>query len=98
MVDYIAGVRINEEEIRRLAGAVVSALLKQGFVHPKVSEKDLAERVAGVFRDDLRAEAALEKEAEQLAERHSRQMVGMDHRKVVQGIKARLAKERGFSL
>ena len=33
-----------------------------------------------------------------LAEKHSRQMQGMDHRKVVLGIKQRIAKERGFAL
>jgi hypothetical protein len=46
----------------------------------------------------MKAEEELEAEAERLARQHTRQMVGMDHRKVVDGIKARLAKERGFSL
>ncbi len=77
---------------------MVGALLKQGYVRPKVSEKQLTERVARLVTDNLRAEEALEKEAERLAEKHAGQMVGMDHRRIVQGIKARLARERGFSL
>ena len=40
----------------------------------------------------------LEEEAERLAESHARKMVGMDQRRVIQGIKERLARERNFAL
>jgi hypothetical protein len=46
----------------------------------------------------VKAEQALEDEAERLAGKHARQTVGMDQRKIIEGIKARLAKERGFPL
>ncbi len=91
-------VRIFEGEIQRMATSVVSALLKQGFVHPRGGEKELRDRVAAILLDNLKAEDALEQEAEELASKHSRQLAGMDHRKIVAGIKARLAKERGFVL
>jgi hypothetical protein len=90
--------RINEAEISRLADGVVRALLKQGRVKTKVDEKQLIARISRIILDNLRAEEALELEAERLAEKLGRQSLGMDQRKIIDGIKARLAKERGFTL
>lgn len=90
--------RINEAEVNRLADDVVRALLKQGFVKSKVDDKQLIARVSKLILDNLRAEEALEREAEQVAEKLGRQALGMDQRKLIEGIKARLAKERGFTL
>ncbi len=81
-----------------LATAVVDALLKQGFVHPKTDQAVLVHRTVELIAHNLDEEQALEAEAERLAESHARQMVGMDQRKIIQGIKERLARERGFSL
>ena len=90
--------RINDGEVASLANTVVRALLKQGFVKAKVDEKQVIARISRLILDNLRAEAALELEAEQLAQKLSRQAAGMDLRKIVDGIKVRLAKERGFTL
>ena len=90
--------RIHEAEITRLADVVVRALLKQGYIKSKVDEKQLITRVSRIIVDNLRAEEALELEAEQLAQKLSSKSLGMDQRKIVEGIKARLAKERGFTL
>jgi hypothetical protein len=90
--------RINPAEIDRLADAVVRSLVKQGFIRPKVDDKQLAARISRLILDDFRAEEALEQEAERLAEKLGRQALGMDHRRIVEGIKVRLAKERGFTL
>ena len=90
--------RINEAEITRLADVVVQALLKQGRVKTKVDDKQLIARISRIILDNLRAEEALEQEAERLAEKLGRQALGMDQRKIIEGIKARLAKERGFTL
>jgi hypothetical protein len=90
--------RINPNEINRLAEVVIRALLQQGFVKPKVDEKQLCARIGRLLLDNLRAEESLEQEAEELAQKLARQTQGMDQRKVVEGIKARLAKERGFTL
>jgi hypothetical protein len=90
--------RVNEGEIGILASAIVRALLEQGFVHPKVERRALVERIRTLLLDNVRQEEALEEEAERLAEKHARQMAGMDQRKVILGIKQRLAKERGFQL
>jgi hypothetical protein len=90
--------RIHEAEIARLAETVVRALLKQGFVKAKVDEKQIIGRISRLIVDNLRAEEALEIEAERLAQKLGRQAIGMDLRKIVDGIKVRLAKERGFTL
>jgi hypothetical protein len=90
--------RISEPEVTRLADTVIRGLLKQGFIKAKVDEKQLIARISRLILDNLRAEEALELEAEQLAQKLGRQAMGMDQRKIIEGIKARLAKERGFTL
>ena len=96
--DIVPPMRVNESELLRLADTVVSALLKQGFVKPKVDQKQLIARVGRLLIENLRAEEALEAEAEAVAQKLGRQADGMDLRKLVDGIKARLARERGFTL
>jgi hypothetical protein len=91
-------VRVSEAEIAVLASAVATALVRQGFVRPLVQERMIGERIRTLIVDNMRTEQALEEEAEREAEKHMRQMVGLDLRTVVQGIKARLAKKRGFQL
>jgi hypothetical protein len=90
--------RISEAELTRLADAVVRAIVRGGFITPKVDERQLIARVSRLLLDNLRAEEALELEAEQMAKRLGRQALGMDQRLIIEGIKARLAKERGFTL
>ena len=95
---YGAGMHIPEAAIHRLADEVVHALVTPGFIKPKVPHKQLVERVAKILIDDLRAEQALEDEAERAAVKLGRQALGMDQNKLIEGIKQRLAKERGFIL
>ena len=90
--------RISEVEVTRLAQEVVGALIRKEFIKAKVDERQLVARINRLILDDLRAEEALEMEAEQLAAKLGRQALGMDQRKIVEGIKVRLAKERGFTL
>ncbi len=90
--------RMREGELHTLAAAIIDALVKQGFVHPKKDAAVLRQRVVALIAHNLEEEQALEEEAERLAATHARQMVGMDQRRIVQGIKERLARERGFSL
>lgn len=81
-----------------LAEDIAAALSKLECVRLKAKEKEVAARISQLIVENLKAEQALEEEAERLAAKHSRQMAGMDQRKVIEGIKARLAKERGFPL
>jgi len=87
-----------EGKVHALSAALVDALLKQGFVHPTADAAVLQRRVVELLADNLEQDRLLEEEAERLAQTHARQMVGMDQRRIIQGIKERLARERGFPL
>ena len=95
---YSVGMKVREAELQAIASAIVDAVLKQGFVHPKRDIPILQQRIVQLIAENLEAERRLEEEAEQLAAAHARQMTGMDQRRIIQGIKERLARERGFSL
>jgi hypothetical protein len=90
--------RVREGELQSLAAAVVDALVKQGFTHPKADAAALQRRIVELLAGNLEEERKLDEEAERLAQTHARQMAGMDQRKIIQGIKERLARERGFTL
>lgn len=88
----------SEGKLHALSAALVDALLKQGFVHPMGDPAAIQRRIAELLAANLDQERALEDEAERLAQTHARQMVGMDQRRIIQGIMERLARERGFAL
>ena len=89
---------ISEAAIARLADEIVRVLVAPGFIVAKAPEKAIAERIRRLIVDNLRAEEALEEEAERMAAKLGRQGLGMDQHKLIEGIKQRLAKERGFTL
>lgn len=90
--------RTRLEQLSGIAASIVHALEKQGYVHAKADRARLQERIARLILQTIEDEQKLEEEAERLASAHSRQMAGMDQRKIIQGIKERLARERGFPL
>jgi len=90
--------RTRESELQALAAAIIDALLKQGFVRSQREPALLQRRIVELIAQNLEEERKLEEEAERLASSHARQMVGMDHRRIIQGIMERLARERGFAL
>jgi len=89
---------LREGEIQRMAVLTARGLLAAGVVRPKATEGKIAGRISEILAKSVADEAALEAEAERLAEVHAKQMVGMDHRRVVRGIMERLARERNFPL
>jgi hypothetical protein len=90
--------QVSERHIRFLAESVVGALLEQGLAHLTASREEVAQHIHRLLLENFRAEEALEEEAESVARQHARRMAGMDQYKIIQGIKERLAKERGFTL
>jgi len=90
--------RLREAEIRRLASTVVTRLEKAGVMRISGNREAVAQRIIGAFKANLGAEEEIEAEAERFAESHSRELVGMDRYKVLQLVKERIAKERGFTL
>lgn len=85
-------------DIERVAKAIVEAVKKQGFVKPRATDEAIQRRIVQLIQATIVGEQELEREAERFAETHARELVGMDRRKVVLGIKARMAKERNFPL
>lgn len=73
-------------------------MLKQGYTKPRVDKSALAKRIVELVQKNLEDEAALEADAERMADQHARQMGGMDQRRVIDLIKKKLADERGFPL
>lgn len=90
--------KIRPVEIERVAANIVAAAQKQGFVQVKANEAKLRHRVSELIIQNFQQEQQIEAEAEKLAAVHAREMRDMDQRRIIQGIKERLAKERGFSL
>jgi len=91
--------RIREGELQAIAGAITSALEKQGnLVRFKAPAATIRARIVALMARSFEEARALEEEAERLAETHAKQLVGMDFRKIVTGIMERLARERNFPL
>jgi hypothetical protein len=90
--------KLREPEMRRIAAAVVERVEKAGLMRVTGKRAALEARIVAAFRADLRTEEDIEAEAVRFAESHSRELVGMDRHKVLQLVKERLAKERGFTL
>ena len=90
--------KLREPEMHRIAAAVLDRLEKAGLLRVTGNRKDVALRLAAALRANVRDEEEIEAEAARFAETHSRELVGMDRYKVLQLVKERIAKERGFTL
>ena len=90
--------KLRESEMGRMAVAILERVEKAGLMRVTGKRADLEARVVAAFRANLRAEEEIEAEAARFAESHSRELVGMDRYKVLQLVKERIAKERGFTL
>ena len=90
--------RLKDAEMLRIANAIVDRLEKADLMKPPPAKPELVQRIVAAFRANLRAEEDIEAEAERFAEDHKREMVGMDRHRVLQLVKERIAKERGFTL
>ncbi len=84
--------------MRRIAAAIVARLEKAGLMRVTGGRDALEQRIVAAFVANVRAEEDLDAEAARFAEAHGRELVGMDRHKVLQLVKERLAKERGFTL
>lgn len=89
---------MREGEVQAIAGAITRALEKQDFVRFKAKSPQIQARIVQLMARNFEEAQALEAEAERMAESHAKQLVGMDFRKIVQGILERLARDRNFPL
>ena len=90
--------KLREPEMRRLAASILARLEKAGVMRVTGTRDALEQRIIAAFKANIRAEEEIDVEAARFAESHSRELVGMDRHKVLQLVKERIAKERGFTL
>lgn len=90
--------RLRDGEIQRIATSVVNRLEKAGLMRIVANRAAVEQRIVAALRANIRAEEEIEAAAARFAESHSRELVGMDRHKVLQLVKERIAKERGFTL
>ncbi len=91
-------VQYSEAYLQRVVTALVSALTKKDLIRHKGEVKTVEKKAMAALLRNFRQEEELEREAEQIAAEHAREMQGMDRRKMLSLIKQRLAKERGIVL
>jgi hypothetical protein len=91
-------VKLRDAEMQRIAAALLERLEKAGLMKVSGRRPDVEKRIVAAFRANMRAEEDIEDEARRFAESHSRELVGMDRHRVLQLVKERIAKERGFTL
>jgi hypothetical protein len=89
--------RLTEAQIHRLADALLDALLQRAGGKLKSGRPAVLARIEETIRQNMAAEAALEKEAEKIL---SAQAVpaSADRQKLLQLVKKRLAEQKGFPL
>ena len=90
--------KLRDGEMQRIASSVLNRLEKAGLLRITGKRAALEQRIVTAFRANIRAEEDIEAEAARFADSHSRELVGMDRHKVLQLVKERIAKERGFTL
>lgn len=91
--------RLNEEQLQRLADALLVALTTTGGATLKAERSVVLDRLAGIIRTELGREEDLDREARKLLAAHLKNAPpGVDERKLLQMIKQRLAAEKGIPL
>lgn len=89
---------VDQDGIRRLAALVARHLLSGKEAPVSGDPSVLAAAVATAIVANFKTEAEIERQARKKLESLGRETDGMDHAKLLQGIRQHLAKERGFVL
>lgn len=92
--------RLKDEQIGRLAEKVLSDLERAGLITQKKGRGTVLAAMKSAIGADLKAEEALERDAEALLEQTLRSVgdAGIDRHKMLRMIKEKLAKERKIVL
>jgi hypothetical protein len=92
---------LKDDQIARIAERILADLTRSGLISVKKERGALLAAVREAIAANIRAEAALERDAETLLEQTLRSMggsAGIDRHKMLKMIKDKLAKERKFVL
>lgn len=91
--------RFTDQQIRRLADHLLSALTERGGATLKAERGTVLARIEEIVRGNLAEEQDLDREARKLLEAHLQSApAGVDRQKLLLMIKKKLAEERGFPL
>ena len=92
--------RISQEQLQALAKAIVDELVRADAMELVSGHARAETDIVAEFQTYFKAVAELDREAEKLADRHlqaaGRDGLGLDRKRIVQGIKEKLAEDRGF--
>lgn len=91
--------RFTDEQIRRLADALLTDLLERGGAGLKAERGRVRGRIEAIIRSNLLQEEALDREAQKLLAAHLRTApAGIDRQKLLAMIKKKLVEEKGVPL
>lgn len=92
--------KLTKEQVEKISRDVLERLKEKELIVFKAGEDRVLERINEAILADLRAEDALDREVEEMISSHLAQLGGqsIDHRKMFNMIKGKLARERGLVL
>lgn len=93
---------VAASDLERTAEALAKELVRSGTLEPAVPAARIRERLRKVLADNFAEEAEIERtarqEAERIASEHRGEMAGIDRHRLLELIKQRIARQRGFVL
>jgi hypothetical protein len=91
--------RLNEQEMKRLADYIYQRLIQREMITLKAEEGEVWRRIYEEIEKDIRKEHALDEEVEKIIDEHiSRAGEDINRRKLFKMIKHKLARERDIIL
>ncbi|HKN00047.1 MAG TPA: DUF507 family protein [Candidatus Binataceae bacterium] len=89
---------MRESQIDSLASFLVHSLITRSIIKPKADEKDLVACVVELMSANFEAEAAIDAEADRMADELARKDSRADPARLRSMIRQRLAEKKGFTL
>jgi len=89
---------IRESQIDALAAFLVHSLIARGAIKPSKDEKDLVACVVELMSANFETEAAIDAEADKMADELARKDSRADPTRLRAMIRQRLAEKKGFTL
>lgn len=92
--------KVREEQVRRVCRTVLSRWKEKHLIRPKADDGVLLGKMVGEVMADFRREEDLDREVQEILERHSRDLADSraSSRVMFMKIKERLARERKIVL
>jgi len=89
---------VREAQIDALANHLVQGLIDRGAIKPKADIKDLVACVVELMSENFETEAAIDEEADKMAEAEARRDTRLDVTRLRGLIRQRLAEKKNFTL